>query len=80
MMTPSQLAETVDRWHVPPECQGQIIELAYGVAEDGIPMRRTTDRSDHSVAYTLLDQEAFDALDEGEWEPWNREPSIGDAP
>ena len=54
-------------YHVPPECQGQIMEHAYAMA-DGMLYRRVTDRSDRSVRY-----EARELLD-ADPEPWNREP------
>lgn len=60
--------ESVRTWHVPPECQGQIIEVAFGMADDGIVVRRTFDRSDRSVCYATAELE-------GEWDPWNGSPS-----
>lgn len=54
-------------YHVPPECQGQIMERAYAM-HDGMMYRRSTDRSDRSVRY-----EARELLD-ADPDPWNREP------
>lgn len=56
-------------WHVPPVCQGQIVEVAYGVGEDAIAYRRVTDRSDRSVRHEMADEEP-----DTSWNPWNSEP------
>ena len=59
---------------VPPECQGQTIEYAYGTAEDGVVMR-VHDRSklvgpQHYYA-------PWEAVAEPDaWAPWNAEPEI----
>lgn len=52
-----ELPETI-RWDVPPENQGQIVEVAYAddppepsPACSGCVYRRVTDRSDGSVSY-----------------------------
>ena len=66
------------RWHIPPENQGQIVEVAYAAC-DGMAFRRVTDRS-----YTPGDERRtsyegcmFDDLPEDfEWGPWNEEPEV----
>ena len=65
----------VDCWHIPPACQGQIVEVAYG--SDGESFyRRTTNRSDRSVTYAAADVADCGCDDECDhWSPWNREPS-----
>lgn len=54
--------------HIPPVCQGQIVEVAYGL-HLGTVYRRVTDRSDSSVEYA---RSRALADDEGDY--WNREP------
>ena len=67
------------RFHVPPECQGQIVEAAYGLLDDGeTVIMRLTDRSmpighPERVTYTDLGELPEDE----EFEPWNYEPSVG---
>ena len=64
------------KWIIPPECQGQMVEVAYGDSYDGMAWRCTTDRNDGSVAYEVA--EMSDCGCDGEcncWEPWNVEPS-----
>lgn len=63
----TEYAKSVTRWTVPPECQGQIVEHAYGYDEDGALVRRVTDRSDGSVAYAWRESTDHD-------DPINREP------
>jgi len=62
-------------WHVPPEHQGQIIEVSYSLdAEAEVILERTIDRSDRSeviVAYAYPKRRA------GSWEPWTRPPRLG---
>lgn len=47
---------------VPPEDQGQIIEVAYAGLGDGSVLRRITDQSDGSVSYDIneLDPDDID--------------------
>ncbi|MCL4848714.1 MAG: hypothetical protein KJ066_19370 [Acidobacteria bacterium] len=48
--------EEVSTWHVAPEDQGQIIEVAYAVAgESELLVMRETDRSDGAVTYHVAD-------------------------
>jgi hypothetical protein len=54
-------APTDGRWDVPPQNQGQIVEVAYHAKPkqgyescDGEPYKRVVDRSDGSVAYYRL--------------------------
>jgi hypothetical protein len=47
----AEQAEAVDRWYVPPECGGQIVEVAYGFDDAGAIFCQTTDASDGSVVY-----------------------------
>lgn len=56
---------------VPPSCQGQIVEVAYASTPEGI-IQRITDRSDQSVSYYGVDWDEV----EGNFEPWNREPTV----
>jgi hypothetical protein len=76
-MTPKAIETAVDRWTVPPACQGQIVEVAYGVdRRDRTAYRRTTDRSGaRRVQYARADLDECGC--EGEcdcWDPANREP------
>lgn len=56
---------------VPPRCGWQIIELSFAVTPDEI-VRRTRDHSDRSVVYETAD--LCELI--GEFEPWNRTPSV----
>lgn len=56
---------------VPPVNQGQIVEVAYAVTPDEV-VRRTFDKSDRSVSYETADLCEMS----GEFEPWNRVPSV----
>jgi len=63
-------------YHVPPENQGQIVEVSYGCDEDYV-YRKTYDRSDRTTAYARFEhpdtpEQEFD------FDPWNGEPSLGD--
>jgi hypothetical protein len=61
-------------WHVPPECQGQIVEVSYTVdAEAGVILERTLDRSDGSEVIVAYDYPARDHT----WDPWNGTPKLG---
>ena len=59
-------------WIVPPECGGQIVEVAYATDSADWALRRTADRSDRSVTYERAPLEDL----EGEWEPWNGAPDL----
>jgi hypothetical protein len=61
-------------WTVPPECQGQTVEVAYSTypTAGGIVFRRLTDRSDRSVEYAAR-RLTSDEEEQG-WAPWIREP------
>lgn len=76
-MTAAQIASNEDIcWTVPPACQGQMVEVAYGDDRSDTLYRRVTDRSDRSVAYATAD--AADCGCEGEcdcWDPANVEPT-----
>jgi hypothetical protein len=65
---------TVDDWHVPPEQQGQIVEVAYGIDQEGDPWRRRTDRSCPTSDGVTYEQGAWGAMGEWTWEPWNGTP------
>jgi hypothetical protein len=66
------------RWDVPPVCQGQIVEYAYGWGEAG-PMMRTTDRSDGSVTYYMSRSAArWSEKKQEAWDPINKEPNVND--
>ena len=63
------------KWYIPPECRGQIVEVAYGDRFDGKGYRRITDRSDGTVKYAVTDLN--DCSHTGEcdcWETWNSKP------
>lgn len=62
-------------FHVPPQNQGQIVEVAYGSDCAGLVFRRTVDRSDGSTSYAVADS-ADCGCDSGCscFEPWNSEP------
>ena len=64
-------------FQVPPECQGQIVEVAYMCAGDVILMR-TTDRSDGSVSYQIAEIEADDWSWYETYEQANGSPPIAD--
>lgn len=73
MSTSNTTAPTVDTWTVPPRCQGQIVEVAYGTDEDGEPWQRVHDRSCGEITYTRGYW-----TDDSKWEPWNAEPTAID--
>lgn len=55
-------------WHIAPEDQGQIVEVAYAIeGELERILRRTTNRSDASITLAI----AHLADLEGDFEPWN---------
>lgn len=60
--------------HVPPENQGQVVEVAYGWHE-GRLYRRAVDRSDHSVKWYVADERSAKRLN-GTWWPWMTRPSV----
>lgn len=68
------LLDGVQAWHVPPRCQGQIVEVSYGVWADGhggsLVARRAEDRSDGSVTYAVAP-----AADDDQGDYWNAEPT-----
>lgn len=61
--------------HTPPECQGQIVTVSYGSDCESYYYRRTEDRSDRTVTWERADM-GDAGLEEGDWQPWNREPAI----
>ena len=61
--------DTTLTFHVPPTCQGQIVEIAYAFMGD-VVVRRTTDTSDQSVTFEVADAATVDGDD-----PWNQEPT-----
>lgn len=63
------LVESVSVWHVPPACKGQMIEVAYGLGEDGVALRRVADRSARTTTYEI----DSDGVRDG-WDPANEEP------
>lgn len=70
-ITQQQLDELT--WHVPPRCQGQIVEYAYAVDGDReVLWERVTDCSDGSVSYSYADLADVD----GDVEPWNEMPEV----
>jgi hypothetical protein len=64
-------------WIVPPECQGQIVEVAYSRSYDAHGYKRVTDHSTGSVTYYSAE---FDSAGTYplEWEPWNGSPYLPD--
>jgi len=56
-------------WHVPPECQGQIVERAYSTDAKGHPLCRTIDAGEGSVRYEQADEPARDDYDPANTEP-----------
>ena len=60
---------------VPPENQGQIVEVSYAIAaDDEVIIERTLDKSDRTIRY-----DAYEYPDkEWEWDPWNGTPSLGE--
>lgn len=60
----------------PPENQGQIVTVSYGLAaENEIIITCTYDASDKT---TIYDAYYYPDDDEGKWEPWNGVPEIGE--
>jgi hypothetical protein len=60
-------------FHVPPACQGQIVEYAYACDADHV-YEKITDRSDRSVKFIAYEHAEGDEP----FEPWNHEPNFGD--
>lgn len=65
-----ELIASIHRMHVPPECQGQIVEWSYGWTDDGLPVRRAHDKGDGETRYWYGKDQCPD-----DYEPWNCEPS-----
>jgi len=65
-------------WIVPPECQGQMIEVAY--RSDGeCVYRRTRDRSAGTIMVERMTWDVVnDAAPDVLFEPWNGEPKLPD--
>jgi len=70
VMQPGESRPHVEQWITPPECQGQMVEVSYGLDHGGTPWQRTCD-ADRNVSYKRLWDEVLD-----DWEPWNREPRL----
>lgn len=63
-------------YHVPPENQGQIVEVSYGCDAEYV-YRKTYDKSDRTTSYARFEhpdtpEQEFD------FDPWNGEPKLGD--
>lgn len=62
------------RYHVPPRCQGQIVEYSYALWADGcggsVLVRRREDRSTGEVSYDVALPQ-----DDEEGDFWNGEPT-----
>mgnify|MGYP000555911569 CR=1 FL=1 len=75
--------DTKPVYHIPGVCQGQIVEVAYALIEDGGLLRRTTDRSDGTVSLRAIrdvwaEATDGDAVDEWEgWQPWGADDVPG---
>jgi hypothetical protein len=65
--------QTQDRlkFHVPPRCQGQMVEIAYAATEDGHVVKARTDRSEPGEGSTYVIS-AMLKDDDGDY--WNGEP------
>lgn len=62
-------------WIVPPKCQGQAIEMAYGTDDDGGCWQRRIDRSDPDREAGTTYRYLYHVTDKGaSWDPANREP------
>lgn len=61
-------------WHVAPEDQGQIVEVAYAIWEEEL-VRRVSDGSDRSVSYALV---SLDDVESDKIEPWHEAPVVPD--
>lgn len=60
--------------HVPPENQGQIVEVSYGWRDDRL-YRRVLDKSDRSEAWAVArDSKALRNYQESSSELWNEAP------
>ncbi len=74
-LTVAQVESLAVSYVVPPVCQGQTVEVAYGADwEERIVVRRTHDRSDGRVSYEWASAEGI--ADEEQWEPWNHPPQL----
>lgn len=63
----------IDTFHVPPENQGQIVEVAYGMDPySQVIVVRTIDRSTGETSYV-----AYDGAECERFEPWNEAPELG---
>jgi hypothetical protein len=66
---------TVDGWATPPEHQGQIVEVSYGLDADAeVIVERRHDRSDGTMTHTAY---AYPDDDDGTWMPWAGAPALG---
>lgn len=64
------------KWHIPPENQGQTIEIAYGDSFNGFFWKRMFDKSDGNTVYYVASANSCGCLAECScFEPWNREPT-----
>lgn len=70
----TRIIDAVDTWHIAPEDQGQMIEIAYGASEDTHVVRRTTD-TDGAVTYEAASAEDL----VGDFAPWDGAPAIDGA-
>ncbi len=59
-------------WQIPPECQGQTVEVSYASDCSELYWRRHYDRSNCSTSYAYC---SFDDAPDAAWEPWNGTPS-----
>lgn len=68
--------EIMTDWTIPPERQGQIVEVSFALANserhDLVVLRRVFDRSDRSENIT-----AHSPAVDYEWQPWNQTPPLG---
>jgi hypothetical protein len=66
-------------WIVPPECQGQIVEVSYASSCDGFYWRKTEDKSNRTVSYARANASDCGCFGECHcFEPWNSEPMAFD--
>ena len=66
------------KFHVPPECQGQIVEVSYAGEHPAGIIRRVHDRSDRITSHSVCAWEDFDGDDDREFDPWNSEPVVSE--
>lgn len=59
-------------WHTPPEHQGQMIQVSYGIDAAGDCWQRTDDHSSRTLSFRRLGHQTDPECES--WEPWNEVP------